>query len=79
MSVCSLLFFCVSGFTEVLDEVASSDKLKGRFRGYSLMTLQQSSALGGASLGAKSMGASIAMDYTANVKIFYQHTFNSSQ
>ncbi|XP_036967590.1 N-acetyl-D-glucosamine kinase [Acanthopagrus latus] len=68
-----------SGFTEVLDEVASSDKLKGRFRGYSLMTLQQSSALGGASLGAKSMGASIAMDYTANVKIFYQHTFNSSQ
>lgn len=67
------------GFTEVLDKVASSDKFKGRFRGYSLLILQQSSALGGASLGARSMGATITMDYTANVDIFYRHTFNSSQ
>ncbi|XP_035531077.1 N-acetyl-D-glucosamine kinase [Morone saxatilis] len=67
------------GFTEVLDKVASSDKFKGRFHGYSLLTLRHSSALGGASLGAQSMGASITMDYTANANVFYRHTFNSSQ
>ncbi|XP_034532324.1 N-acetyl-D-glucosamine kinase [Notolabrus celidotus] len=65
------------GFTEVLDKVASSDKLKGRFHGYSLLTLQQSSALGGASLGAKSIGSAIKMDYKANANIFYKHSFNS--
>ncbi|CAJ1086424.1 N-acetyl-D-glucosamine kinase isoform X1 [Xyrichtys novacula] len=65
------------GFTEVLDKVASSDKFKGRFRGYSLLTLQQSSALGGACLGAKSIGCSIQMDFKANANIFYKHTFNS--
>ncbi|KAK5848536.1 hypothetical protein PBY51_006141 [Eleginops maclovinus] len=67
------------GFTEVLDKVASSDKFKGRFHGYSLMFLQQSSALGGASLGARSIGATLTLDYKANTKVFYQHTFNSSQ
>lgn len=67
------------GFTEVLDKVASSDKFKGRVRGYSLLILQQSSALGGASLGAQSVGTPITMDYKANAKVFYQHTFNSSQ
>ncbi len=67
------------GFTEVLDKVASSDRFKGRFCGYSLLILQQSSALGGASLGAQSMGAAITMDYTANAGVFYRHTFNSSQ
>nr|XP_046237461.1 N-acetyl-D-glucosamine kinase isoform X1 [Scatophagus argus]XP_046237463.1 N-acetyl-D-glucosamine kinase isoform X2 [Scatophagus argus] len=66
------------GFTEVLNKMASSEKFKGRFHGYSLMILQQSSALGGASLGAQSMGATITMDYTANIKVFYKHTFNSS-
>lgn len=67
------------GFTEVLNEVASSDKFKGRFRGYSLLVLQQSSALGGASLGAQTLGEKITMDYFANAKVFYQHTFSSSQ
>ncbi|XP_023147653.2 N-acetyl-D-glucosamine kinase [Amphiprion ocellaris] len=66
------------GFTEVLDEVASSDKFKGRFRGYNLLILRQSSALGGASLGAQSFGATVTMDYAANVNVFYQHTFSSS-
>uniref|UniRef100_A0A1A7XPN4 N-acetyl-D-glucosamine kinase n=1 Tax=Iconisemion striatum TaxID=60296 RepID=A0A1A7XPN4_9TELE len=65
------------GFTEVLEKAASSDKLKERFRGYSLLILQQSSALGGASLGAQSLGSSISMDYSANADVFYQHTFNS--
>ncbi|KAM7366117.1 hypothetical protein PAMP_015585 [Pampus punctatissimus] len=63
------------GFIEVLDKVASSDKFKGRFHGYSLLVLQQSSALGGASLGAQSINATITMDYPANAKVFYQHTF----
>lgn len=67
------------GFTEVLQQLASSEKLKGRFRGYSLLTLQHSSALGGASLGAREFGATIAMDYPANAKVFYQHTFSSNQ
>ncbi|MEQ2164079.1 hypothetical protein GOODEAATRI_002844 [Goodea atripinnis] len=66
-------------FTEVLDKAASSDGLKGRFRGYSLLTLQHSSALGGASLGAQRLGSSISMDYGANAKIFYQCSFSSSQ
>ncbi|XP_043953323.1 N-acetyl-D-glucosamine kinase [Gambusia affinis] len=66
------------GFTEVLEKAASSEKLKGRFRGYSLLILQQSSALGGASLGAQRFGFSISMDYDANAKISFQHFFSSS-
>uniref|UniRef100_A0A4W6EN88 N-acetyl-D-glucosamine kinase n=1 Tax=Lates calcarifer TaxID=8187 RepID=A0A4W6EN88_LATCA len=66
------------GFTEVLDELASSDRFKGRFHGYSLLILRQSSALGGASLGAQSLGATLTMDYTASANVFYQHTFKSS-
>ncbi|XP_037337040.2 N-acetyl-D-glucosamine kinase isoform X1 [Pungitius pungitius] len=68
-----------SGFTEVLDEVASSGKFKGRFHGYCLLILQQSSALGGASLGAQSIDKRLTMDYHANAKVFYKHTFNSIQ
>ncbi|XP_022614091.1 N-acetyl-D-glucosamine kinase [Seriola dumerili] len=70
--------FLKPGFTEVLDKLASSDKFKGRFRGYNLLILRQSSALGGASLGAQSVGTKITMDYAANTNVFYQHTFNSS-
>ncbi|XP_074518076.1 N-acetyl-D-glucosamine kinase [Halichoeres trimaculatus] len=64
------------GFTEILEK---SDKSQGRFHGYSLLTLQQSSALGGASLGAQSLGSSIKMDFKANAIIFYKHTFNTHQ
>lgn len=42
------------------------------------MFLQQSSGLGGAFLGAQNVGDTISVDYTANVKIFYQHMFTSS-
>lgn len=66
------------GFTEMLDKVASSDKFRGRFRGYSLLLLLRSSALGGASVGAQSLGDNITMDYAANAKVFYRHTFSSS-
>uniref|UniRef100_A0AAQ4PDV5 N-acetyl-D-glucosamine kinase n=1 Tax=Gasterosteus aculeatus aculeatus TaxID=481459 RepID=A0AAQ4PDV5_GASAC len=68
-----------SGFIEVLDEVASSGRFKGRFQGYCLLILQQSSALGGASLGAQSIDKTLTMDYDANAKVFYRHTFNSIQ
>ncbi|KAM4611267.1 N-acetyl-D-glucosamine kinase isoform 3-T3 [Polymixia lowei] len=67
------------GLTEVLARVASSEKFKGRFHGYRLLTLQQSSALGGASLGAQSVGATVTLDYVANASVFYRHTFHSSQ
>lgn len=63
------------GFTEVLEELASSPRFRGRFLGYSLMSLQQSSALGGACIGAKGIGAAIKMNFKDNVKVFYQHTF----
>lgn len=39
------------------------------------MFLQQSSGLGGAFLGAQNIGDTIHLDYSANVKIFYQHMF----
>ncbi|KAM8898078.1 N-acetyl-D-glucosamine kinase isoform 2-T2 [Spinachia spinachia] len=68
-----------SGFTEVMDEVASSGKFKGRFHGYCLLILQQSSALGGASLGAQSIDETLTMNYDANTKLFYRCTFNSIQ
>lgn len=63
------------GFTEVLEELAASPPFRGRFLGYRLMILQQSSALGGACIGARGVGATIKIDYKANVKVFYQHTF----
>lgn len=69
-STCSL-----PGFTEVLEELAASPRFRGRFLGYSLMILQESSALGGACIGARAIGAAIKIDYKANVKVFYQHTF----
>lgn len=65
------------GFTEVLAGAAATPKFKGRFRGYSLLTLLQSSALGGASLGAQSAGAMVTLDYAANANIFYRHSFTS--
>ncbi|KAJ8262595.1 hypothetical protein GJAV_G00168180 [Gymnothorax javanicus] len=58
------------GFTEVLARVAG-----GHFLGYSLLTLRQSSALGGASLGAKSQGTALPLDYAANAHVFYKCSF----
>ncbi|XP_061524534.1 LOW QUALITY PROTEIN: N-acetyl-D-glucosamine kinase [Phycodurus eques] len=61
-------------FVEVLDKAAASDEFEGRFRGYSLLMLKRSSALGGASLGARSSGAVLRVDYAANVNVFYRHS-----
>ncbi|XP_061665037.1 N-acetyl-D-glucosamine kinase [Syngnathoides biaculeatus] len=65
-----------AGFVEVLDAAAAaSDDSKGRFRGYSLLSLKRSSALGGASLGARASGAVVLrMDYAANVDVFYRRS-----
>ncbi|XP_041925662.1 N-acetyl-D-glucosamine kinase isoform X2 [Alosa sapidissima] len=62
-----------AGFTEVLAQAKGCGG--GHFRGYSLMTLQQSSALGGAKLGAQNIGATLPLDYAANVNVFYKHSF----
>uniref|UniRef100_A0A3P8Y2U4 N-acetyl-D-glucosamine kinase n=1 Tax=Esox lucius TaxID=8010 RepID=A0A3P8Y2U4_ESOLU len=69
------------GFTKVLAELASTPSFRGRFHGYNLLTLKQwsGSALGGASLGAKSVGITVRLDYLANAQVFYRHSFNSSQ
>ena len=67
------------GFTEGLASVARSKPFAGHFHGYRLLTLQQSSALGGAGLGARSVGATVTLDYAANASVFYQHTFTSGQ
>ncbi|KAM8931345.1 N-acetyl-D-glucosamine kinase isoform 3-T5 [Lycaon pictus] len=45
------------------------------FSSFTLMKLQHSSALGGASLGARHIGHLLPMDYTANAVAFYSHTF----
>uniref|UniRef100_A0A3B3D9Q6 N-acetyl-D-glucosamine kinase n=1 Tax=Oryzias melastigma TaxID=30732 RepID=A0A3B3D9Q6_ORYME len=74
-----LQFWSSPGFTDVLDQAASSGQLKARCHGYSLLSLQHSSALGGACLGAQSLGARIDLDYAENAKVFYQHTFSSGQ
>ncbi|KAK6291750.1 hypothetical protein J4Q44_G00375350 [Coregonus suidteri] len=65
------------GFTQVLVELASTQSFRGRFHGYNLLTLSQSSgsALGGAGLGAKSVGATVTLNYAANANVFYQHSF----
>ncbi|KAL0969935.1 hypothetical protein UPYG_G00234750 [Umbra pygmaea] len=69
------------GFIEVLAELASTPSFKGRFQGYNLLTLKQwsGSALGGASLGAKSVGATVKLDYSSNAQVYYRHIFNSCQ
>ena len=71
------LDFFLLGFTEVLAGAAATPKFKGRFHGYSLLTLSQSSALGGASLGAQNAGATVTLDYAANTNVFYRHSFSS--
>ncbi|XP_051010770.1 N-acetyl-D-glucosamine kinase isoform X2 [Acomys russatus] len=45
------------------------------FSSFTLMKLRHSSALGGASLGARHIGHHLPMDYTINAIAFYSHTF----
>ncbi|KAF6105010.1 N-acetylglucosamine kinase [Phyllostomus discolor] len=46
------------------------------FSSFTLMKLRYSSALGGASLGARHIGHLLPMDYSANAVAFYSHTFS---
>lgn len=46
------------------------------FSGFTLLKLRHSSALGGASLGARHIGHRLPMDYAANTVAFYFHTFS---
>lgn len=46
------------------------------FSSFTLMKLRHSSALGGASLGARHIGHLLPMDYSVNAIAFYSHTFS---
>ncbi|XP_055234890.2 N-acetyl-D-glucosamine kinase isoform X2 [Gorilla gorilla gorilla] len=46
------------------------------FSSFTLMKLRHSSALGGASLGARHIGHLLPMDYSANAIAFYSYTFS---
>ncbi|TRY92035.1 hypothetical protein DNTS_033837 [Danionella cerebrum] len=63
-----------SGFTQVLSQ-AQADCCKG-LQKYSLLTLCQSSALGAAKLGAKHAGATLPLNYSANVNVFFSQSFS---
>lgn len=45
------------------------------FSSFTLMKLRRSSALGGASLGARYIGHHLPMDYSMNAVAFYSYTF----
>lgn len=69
----SLWLFFLTGFTQVL----SHAKLSGysHFQKYSLLTLRQSSAVGGAKMGAQNAGATLALDYSTSASVFFSHSF----
>ncbi|KAM4706438.1 N-acetyl-D-glucosamine kinase [Discoglossus pictus] len=62
------------GFIEVLGQTRSSPAGRS-FHKFSLLKLKQSSAVGGASLGAQHIGHDLPLDYEANVDVFYTHCF----
>ncbi|XP_053560310.1 N-acetyl-D-glucosamine kinase [Bombina bombina] len=62
------------GFIEVLEKIRSTPT-GGKLTRFSLLKLKQSSAVGGASLGAKHIGHDLPLNYAANVDIFYTHSF----
>ncbi|KAF4089124.1 hypothetical protein AMELA_G00062940 [Ameiurus melas] len=61
------------GFTQVLSQA----KLSGysNFQKYSLLTLCQSSAVGGAKMGAQNAGATMPLDYSTSSSVFFSHLF----
>lgn len=74
MGTAHRLFSPFAGFVRVLGQ-AHSRQLHGAFSRFSLLKLKQSSALGGASLGARHIGQALPLDYAANVDVFYTHSF----
>ncbi|XP_040275301.1 N-acetyl-D-glucosamine kinase isoform X1 [Bufo bufo] len=63
------------GFIEVLDKARNSPSGSHLTR-FSLLTLKQSSAVGGASLAAKNIGIDLPINYQDNVHVFYSHSFS---
>ncbi|XP_075413109.1 N-acetyl-D-glucosamine kinase isoform X2 [Tenrec ecaudatus] len=68
---------------ELLKEGFISALTRGResqaqtsFSSFTLMKLKHSSALGGASLGARHIGHQLPMDYKVNATAFHSHTFS---
>ena len=50
-------------------------EIGGVFSHFSLLRLKHSSALGGASLGARHVGHTLPLDYSNNADVFYTHHF----
>ncbi|XP_002938443.2 N-acetyl-D-glucosamine kinase [Xenopus tropicalis] len=63
------------GFLEVLAD-RHGGPAGSSFSRFSLLKLKQSSAMGGASLGARNIGHVLPLNYAANVDIFYTHSFS---
>jgi hypothetical protein len=59
-------FFIFLGFTSVLKNDCK------RIKGFCLLDLKKSAALGAASLAAKDVKFTLPMDYSANATILYQ-------
>lgn len=72
-TVVSLWLLSLAGFTQVLSQA----KLTGysHFQKYSLLTLCQSSAVGGAKLAAQKAGAILPLDYSTSANVFFSHSF----
>ncbi|TSL41004.1 N-acetyl-D-glucosamine kinase [Bagarius yarrelli] len=64
------------GFTQVLSQAKQSGY--SHFQKYSLLTLRQSSAVGGAKLGAQNAGATLRLDHSTSASIFFKHSFTES-
>lgn len=64
-----------SGFLLALTQ-GREIQAQNSFSSFTLMKLRHSSALGGASLGARHIGHLLPMDYTANAVAFYSYTFS---
>lgn len=64
-----------SGFLLALTQ-GRETQAQNSFSGFTLLKLRHSSALGGASLGARHIGHRLPMDYAANTVAFYFHTFS---
>ena len=63
-----LLMYClVLGFLEVL----KADKPNRRVQEITLLRLKQPASLGAASLGARSAGFTLPLDYSANAEKFF--------
>ncbi|XP_072542869.1 N-acetyl-D-glucosamine kinase [Salminus brasiliensis] len=60
------------GFTQVLSQAQAGYR---HFQKYSLLTLCQSAALGGAKLGAQNAGVTVPVDYSTSASVFFSHSF----